>query len=439
MSDSFRSIPLPPAPADVERLPAAVHRYEPDGAAVPELAGAEPEGLAPESLAPQLAQIEAVLGDIRRHTSAPPAGETIRVCLAMIVRNEAAVIARCLQAVRPLVDEWVIVDTGSTDKTAELVGRELLDLPGELFERPWRDFASNRNEAIELAEARGPDYVLVVDADDLIVFGERFARPSRLGASDVYDVAIDYGTHSYQRTQLFRAGAGCRYEGKVHELLVVPPSLTHGVLEDVRIVVTNDGARSADPQKFARDAQVLAGQLAETPGEPRTLFYLAQSYRDAGERELALAAYERRAAVEAGFVEERYVSLFERAGLLAALGRPDEQVIAAYLAAYEFRPCRAEPLCELATFLRKRERTVAAYPFARAACDIALPATERLWVDRSVYEWRAADELAICAYYAGHFREAFLAAQRAFSAPTLPEGYRDRIAKNMAFARVQMR
>src|SRR3954471_9644974 len=65
-------------------------------------------------------------------------------CLNMIVKNEALVIARCLSAVRPLIDSWVIVDTGSSDGTQEIVREVLGDLPGELIERSWRDFASNR-------------------------------------------------------------------------------------------------------------------------------------------------------------------------------------------------------------------------------------------------------------------------------------------------------
>ena len=73
------------------------------------------------------------------------------LCLNMIVKNEAAVIARCLASVRPIIDYWVIVDTGSTDGTQDAIRAFLADLPGELHERPWRDFAHNRTEALDLA------------------------------------------------------------------------------------------------------------------------------------------------------------------------------------------------------------------------------------------------------------------------------------------------
>src|SRR5258708_9713159 len=93
------------------------------------------------------------------------AGRTI--CLNMIVKNEAPVIRRCLDSVRPLIDHWVIVDTGSTDGTRDIIRDCLRDVPGELHERPWKNFAHNRNEALALARGHG-DYVFLIDADEVL-------------------------------------------------------------------------------------------------------------------------------------------------------------------------------------------------------------------------------------------------------------------------------
>ena len=58
----------------------------------------------------------------------PPSGQTI--CLCMIVKNEATVIRRCLDSVRPIIDHWIVVDTGSTDGTQDIVRAHFRDLPG---------------------------------------------------------------------------------------------------------------------------------------------------------------------------------------------------------------------------------------------------------------------------------------------------------------------
>ena len=98
-------------------------------------------------------------------------------------------IVRCLESVKPWIHSWVIVDTGSTDGTQDLVRETLQGLPGALFQRPWRDFGSNRSEAIRLAGSRA-DYLLFLDADEQWLAPEGYHWP-RLEAG-VYRVMRRY-------------------------------------------------------------------------------------------------------------------------------------------------------------------------------------------------------------------------------------------------------
>ena len=131
------------------------------------------------------------------------------LCLNMIVKNEVPVIRRCLNSVRPVIDCWVIVDTGSSDGTQDVIRRHLSDLPGELIERPWVDFAHNRSEAVALARGRA-DYVFVIDADETLEIPARFKMP-RLTA-DSYNLEVRFGTFTYARKQLLRNSLPWRYE-----------------------------------------------------------------------------------------------------------------------------------------------------------------------------------------------------------------------------------
>jgi glycosyltransferase involved in cell wall biosynthesis len=96
-----------------------------------------------------------------------PKEQTISLCLVMIVKDEEDTMERCLRAVAPYIKYWVIVDTGSTDKTVEVTRKtmESLGIEGELHERPWINFEVNRTESLNLAKDKC-DYRWVIDADD---------------------------------------------------------------------------------------------------------------------------------------------------------------------------------------------------------------------------------------------------------------------------------
>jgi glycosyltransferase involved in cell wall biosynthesis len=74
------------------------------------------------------------------------------ICLNMIVKNEAHIVHETLDSVAPYISSWVIVDTGSHDGTQDLIANHMarLGIPGELHERPWRNFGHNRTEALTL-------------------------------------------------------------------------------------------------------------------------------------------------------------------------------------------------------------------------------------------------------------------------------------------------
>ena len=103
------------------------------------------------------------------------------------------------------------------------------------------------------------------------------------------------------------------------------------------------GARSLDPQKYARDRDLLLAEVERNPEDARSVFYLAQSYFDLGDFVNARKWYARRVEM-GGWDEEVYYSMYRLAESMSELGEPWPDVQDAYLRAWEFRPTRAEPL-----------------------------------------------------------------------------------------------
>lgn len=342
----------------------------------------------------------------------------------MIVKNEAAIIERCLRSVRPLISTWVIVDTGSTDGTQDILRRFFADLPGELHERPWKSFGDNRSEAMRLAQGKA-DYTLVMDADDEISIPPGWQLPPL--DRDAYHLLLTRGGHSMYRAQLFRSALPWRYEGVLHEYPTCDQEIRQAKMPGLRILMHPDSARSSDPDKYQKDARILEEALAREPDNARYAFYLAQTYRDAGLQEQAIAAYRKRAAM-GGFAEEVWYSLFQVGQIGEKAGWPADEVIAAYLTAFDNRPSRAEAPCALARYCRMQGRLASAYVFARAAAEIPKP-KDRLFLDDVVYAARALDELAMAAHHTGKHAEAARIARALLAGGKLPPGERGRIQR----------
>jgi len=353
----------------------------------------------------------------------------VTVCLTMIVKDEAPVIARCLESVLPVIDRYTIVDTGSSDDTMAVARSLLCGLPGEVVARPWRDFAYNRTEALGLARGQGCDYLLVMDADH--VWHGALAADAL--TADAYYVEHRYaGTH-YGLACLMKASLPWRYVGAVHEFLTA--TVAHEIV-DLRgpwVEVFHDGARSrrGDAITYDEDAQLLRGALARDPTDSRSAFYLAQSLKDAGRLTDAYAAYKSRSMM-AGWDEETWYAKLEMARLAERTGMPPETVQRHYLAAYNARPTRAEPLVDLARWHRLNGEFSLAALFAQAAVMIPRP-DDRLFVDAATYDWRALDELAVAGWYTPDRQWGGWAARTLQADRKYPPEQATRIESNIAF------
>lgn len=221
-----------------------------------------------------------------------------KISLAMIVRNEAEGLARCLCSVAAGVDEIVIVDTGSTDDTVAIAR----GFTNRVFQIEWPDdFAAARELAF--AKARG-EWILWLDGDDEFSGHLRLKDLVKSAADDVTAFAFRYitgldecgqVTQQFWRERLVRAGR-YRWTGRIHEVL--EPIGEGRQVESDACVVTHRGKTGAAAAGLARNVRMLREEVAKG-GQvaPRLLFYLGRDLMASGELE------------EARIVLERYLTL----------------------------------------------------------------------------------------------------------------------------------
>ncbi len=360
--------------------------------------------------------------------------------LCMIVKNEAKVIRRCLDSVMPLIDYVCIVDTGSTDGTQAIIKQYLNEknLIGEVFDEPWQNFAYNRTFALaKLRERQDVDYALMIDADSIITYTKHFnAETFKNGLeADVYDVNLRLGSIIYHLPLLTSNKLSFNYKGVLHEYLELGDGKSRKAAEGFFNDHIQDSARNTNPKKYLDDALVFENAL-RTETDPflisRYTFYLAQSYRDCGEKGKSLEAYQRRTTM-GYWDQEIFYSLYQIAKIKEELNYQDAEVIQTYLAAYEVFPARAESLHGAVRFCRLHNKFHQAYLLGKHALTIPNQ-PGGLFVEQWIYNYGLLDEFSIVAYWAGYYRESFDACLKLLRDKQPPLAERDRIKKNAEFA-----
>lgn len=367
------------------------------------------------------------------------------IALCMIVKNEAHVIQRCLNSVLPLLDYVLIADTGSTDGTQEKI-REFLtehQLAGEVIDEVWQDFAYNRSSALAKLRVHSDiDYVLMIDADEILIFSPGFnvkQFKSQL-KHDLYDIETRYGEINYLRPQLFSNHLPFYFKGVLHEYLECNSIQTRKSVSGFFNKPLQDSARGQNPRKFEDDAVVLEAVIAKETDPfliSRYTFYLAQSYRDANMQQNAHDAYLKRAQ-QGYWQEEVYVSLLNAARLKESLSQPVSEQIQAYLDAHESLPTRLEALHGAIRVCRINQRPQQGFILASHAIKLPL-VSQGLFIEPWIADYGLLDEYAVVSYWAGYYRESLTACTKLLNSQKTPSHERNRIQENANFAKAKLK
>jgi len=267
----------------------------------------------------------------------------------MIVKNEEKVIRRCLESVKPHITDWVIHDTGSNDKTKEIILDYLKDIPGELKESEWVDFGHNRNLALNDAKNTGADFILFIDADMILT------RTSNKNLSEILDKKIACYSILQKLQNLEYYNIRIINNDNKYEWKYI--GVTHEYVDDVKRnrderknIDTNDffildvGDGGSKTNKFVRDEQLLTEGLKNEPNNARYYFYLAQTKKDLYKFYEAYQLYMKRFEM-GGWDEECWYSYYMAGRTMIWCKKfSDEEIKKHLLQSWALRPWRNEPL-----------------------------------------------------------------------------------------------
>lgn len=207
-----------------------------------------------------------------------------RLSLCLIARNEARCLARCLESIRTVVDEMVVVDTGSTDATPQIA----TSLGARVERFTWcEDFAAARNHSLQQATS---DWILVLDADEYASPELAAALPDFIRSRHAVG-RLRIVSEFRRQGQALRSAAfvsrlfprGAHFEGRIHEQLVSPLPR-----EDVPGDLWHDGYLLT--HKSERNLALLRRELADTPANPYLLYQVALEHTALDQTREAAAA-----------------------------------------------------------------------------------------------------------------------------------------------------
>lgn len=275
--------------------------------------------------------------------SAPKERAPQRLSLCMIMRDEEEHLARCLRSVEGVVDEIVIVDTGSVDRSIEIAE----GFGARILHEEWKgDFSAPRNTGIDAATG---DWILVLDADEELVDGARLRELLHDEAIEGYClrevnfIGEELGVESVVNSafRLFRNRPAYRYTGALHEQIMGKVDADGGVCTRfVGIEINHYGylePTNRAKEKTDRNMAIVMEEVARKPTDSFTLFNAGVEFQRIGDHEKALG-YFRRSFSELADLKAYYASLLLRniVASLHALERWDEalDVLADALQAY---------------------------------------------------------------------------------------------------------
>jgi hypothetical protein len=308
-------------------------------------------------------------------------GETFNysnlICLTMIVKNAGSSFENILKENLPFIDRWCILDTGSTDGTQNVIKEILKNKKGVLYEEPFVNFKESRNRCLDLA---GTNCQFIVMLDDTYILKgniHKFLNEVRGDTfADSFSLLIQSDDTEYYSNRIIKSKTKLRYIHTIHEVItdqnnvnVTIPS-TEAFIFDYRSDYMEK--RTMDRKKY--DLELLFKELEETPDDPRTIYYIGQTYGCMDDEINKAKYFEMRIKLD-GYIQEKIDALFElaRSYNFKISGIEWKRCEELYLEAYNLDQNRPDSLYFIGVHYYLENDYITAYNYFKKAFEIGYP------------------------------------------------------------------
>jgi len=291
----------------------------------------------------------------------------------MIVKNEEAVLARCLDSIKDAVDEIIIVDTGSADETKAIAHR----YTNNVYDFEWiHDFAAARNEAFSKATC---DYQMWLDADDVF---PKDSLKKLLMLKSCLDPAVDIVTmkyithfdehenpiHATTRERLIKRKKGLAWQDPVHEFIPLVGNIVYSDIEVHHRKIKQESASTRNLDIYANY------EKSGKPLSPRQQYYYARELKDHGLWISAAYYFEKFLDSKKGWVEDAIAACYSLSVCYHSLG-DWHKTLPILLKSFEYSAPRAEICCEIGYYYKRAKNFEAALKWFQVAANLDKPDT----------------------------------------------------------------